>query len=211
MAINEMLKRLATMHLATYGEGAEEGSIDPNTTLKPLILTRHANVPKANKFYYIHTMFYSEIATTSNRTQVAIGYKTHDIYQRYCNNGVWSDWKSPEDEGKWVELKFEGKFKDYDATATPRIRKIGKIVEIRGTAGVTEAQPVGFSGTLFTIPKEYAPTTMLTFVCQGSSKYRWTFGVRPTGVCSFDRYGISENIAVPASVWLPFNIMYTLD
>jgi len=81
-AINQNIK-------AEYGNGA----IDPNNTIFPLILTKHLNGPKGEeKFYYIHTIFYGSIATTSNRSQIAIGYNTNEIYTRTYNNGTWSDW-----------------------------------------------------------------------------------------------------------------------
>lgn len=70
------------------------GSLDPNTTLEPLILSHHQNAPEGSggAFYYIKTMFYQEIATTSNRTQIAVGYNKNKIYQRYYAGGTWSAW-----------------------------------------------------------------------------------------------------------------------
>ena len=44
------------------------------------------------EFYYIQTMFYSSKSTTSNRAQVAYGYRKQVIACRYYYNGTWSDW-----------------------------------------------------------------------------------------------------------------------
>ena len=76
--------------LAEYGNS----TIDPNTTLYPLILSRHANTPEGSSgvFYYIKTMFFQEVDATKNRTQIAIGYNNSKVWQRYYGSGTWTDW-----------------------------------------------------------------------------------------------------------------------
>lgn len=76
-------------NLVVYENG---GTTDANTTTERLILTK-VNSPNAN-FWYIETLFYSSISNTSNRKQIAYGYKFDaPIYTRYYNNGAWSEWK----------------------------------------------------------------------------------------------------------------------
>ena len=75
--------------IAEYGDG----SIDPNTTLYPLILTRHSNAPEGQgTLFYIETKFFNSRNTTSNRTQIAYGYAVNSQYQRDYFNGTWGDW-----------------------------------------------------------------------------------------------------------------------
>ena len=76
-------------NLAVYEDG---GTTDANTTTERLILTK-VNSPNAN-FWYIETLFYNSISNTSNRKQIAYGYKFDaPIYTRYYNNEAWSEWK----------------------------------------------------------------------------------------------------------------------
>lgn len=72
----------------------EDGQIDPNTTLYDLILTCHSNAPieVTGEFYYIRTMFYYNKSITSNRAQIAYGYRRNRIAYRYYINGNWSEW-----------------------------------------------------------------------------------------------------------------------
>lgn len=78
--------------IATYDDGA----IDPNTTLQPLILTWHANCPTSDDFWYIQTFFYGSKSTTGNRIQVAYAYGSaysHPVLRtRKYYNGSWGGW-----------------------------------------------------------------------------------------------------------------------
>lgn len=81
------------------------GSIDPNTTLYSLILSKHANVPKSGTFYYIKTTFYGSIETSSSRAQLAVGYNNNEVWQRYYYNNSWSKWISiGQEEGTWTPI-----------------------------------------------------------------------------------------------------------
>lgn len=78
--------------LAFYENG---GTTDANTTIKPLVLTK-VNTPTTD-FWYVETLFYGSIATTSNRKQIAYGYKFDaPIYTRYYISGTWSEWTTGE-------------------------------------------------------------------------------------------------------------------
>lgn len=72
------------------------GSLDPNTTLEGLILTKHTNTPNSNEYWYIETKFYSTKNTTTNRTQIAYPYRysTRGIFVRTYYNGAWTSWMS---------------------------------------------------------------------------------------------------------------------
>lgn len=83
-------EKLKKAHLAVYNGGF----IDPNTTLEPLILTRHEHGPgKGNLFYYVKTYFFNTISETANRTQIAYGYTKNEIFERNYIDGKWGDWK----------------------------------------------------------------------------------------------------------------------
>lgn len=75
-------------------------SVDPNSVVIPLVLTKHANGPVADRYYYIQTMFYPTVG--GNAVQIAAGYAgVADMYVRYAysatattdpNSRVWSAW-----------------------------------------------------------------------------------------------------------------------
>ncbi|MGJ5918471.1 pyocin knob domain-containing protein [Pseudomonas aeruginosa] len=87
---------LVSQGLAT----AVHTSVDPNSVVIPLVLTKHANGPVADRYYYIQTMFYPTVG--GNAVQIAAGYAgVADMYVRYAysatattdpNSRVWSAW-----------------------------------------------------------------------------------------------------------------------
>lgn len=79
-------------NLALYENG---GTTDANTTTAPLTLTK-VNTPTTD-FWYVQTLFYSKVADTSNRKQIAYSYKFDaPIYTRYYISGTWSEWTTGE-------------------------------------------------------------------------------------------------------------------
>ena len=87
--LNEQIKKRT---LASYENG---GTTDANTTIEPLVLTK-VNTPTAD-FWYVETLFYSSVANTSNRKQIAYSYKFDaPIYTRYYISGTWSEWTTGE-------------------------------------------------------------------------------------------------------------------
>lgn len=67
---------------------------DANTILNNLVLLGGVNRPSGDDFHYIIQIFYSGISSTSNRVQIALGYKTGLIHTRVYVNNTFSDWKS---------------------------------------------------------------------------------------------------------------------
>lgn len=72
--------------------GSTDGTIDPNTTQLPYIVSAHSNSPQSGYFWHIHTFFYSSKFT--NRSQLAIAYNgpTRMFIRQYFNS-AWSAWR----------------------------------------------------------------------------------------------------------------------
>lgn len=127
------LKKEKFSALACYGDA---GFIDPNTTLEPVILTRHENKPAGEQsFYYIYTTFYMSISETSNRVQKAIGYANGEEWNRVYYNGAWTDWEQVhvEKSGKWTPKITTVEEIEPTVTYTTRrgyYKKIGSFVYI---------------------------------------------------------------------------------
>jgi hypothetical protein len=67
---------------------------DPNTTLKPHILTAHANNPDVGKYFYVETVFWSNVTGNSNCRQIATTYNdsTPEMYVRSRYGSTWYPW-----------------------------------------------------------------------------------------------------------------------
>ena len=88
-------------NVAAYNDSTQ---IDPNTTLEPVILTRHSNGPLSSYFFYIETFSFNGRSLDKNRVQIAYGYTTNEQYQRYYYNGNWYPWRKipREESGTWT-------------------------------------------------------------------------------------------------------------
>ena len=90
--ISRIQNEIDNLNIAAYQSDGTNMD-NPNTTTKTLILTTE-NTPSPGKFFYILTSFYKNHSQTTSRTQIATGYATPEIYQRYFYNGSWSEWCS---------------------------------------------------------------------------------------------------------------------
>lgn len=65
-----------------------------DTTLYPNLIAQRAPSMSAGRcgFYFYDTKFYNSQTNTSNRTQVAYGYETPEIFMRTYQSSVWSNW-----------------------------------------------------------------------------------------------------------------------
>jgi hypothetical protein len=75
---------------------ATNAAEDPNTTVKELILTNHANTPDSGtSYWYVETTFYQSRATSSNRVQFATKYNGGaGIQFRQYYGGAWGTWNA---------------------------------------------------------------------------------------------------------------------
>lgn len=90
--LEELVETLNKCNIAKSKINNSNQNIDANTTMEPLILTS-INTPVSDSLYYIQTIIYKTNSTSNTRrSQVAIGYLTTDIYQRYYKDGNWSEW-----------------------------------------------------------------------------------------------------------------------
>lgn len=73
-------------------DGSNESAAD--TTLYPNLIAQRAPSMSAGRgnFYFYDTKFYDSQTNTANRTQVAYGYGTPEIFMRTYQSSAWSDW-----------------------------------------------------------------------------------------------------------------------
>ncbi|HGM7793975.1 TPA: phage tail protein [Pseudomonas aeruginosa] len=96
---------LVSQGLAT----AVHTSVDPNSVVLPLVLTRHANGPVADRYYYIQTMFYPTVG--GNAVQIAAGYAgVADMYVRYAYSSTATTDPNKREWSAWVRCDLGGAF-----------------------------------------------------------------------------------------------------
>lgn len=96
---------LVSQGLAT----AVHTSVDPNSVVLPLVLTRHANGPVADRYYYIQTMMYPTVG--GNAVQIAAGYAgVADMYVRYAYSATATTDPNKREWSAWVRCDLGGAF-----------------------------------------------------------------------------------------------------
>ena len=123
------------------------------------------------------------------------------------------DAKIASQNGEWIYPDLLSPFETYPVdNADVRYRKIGKIVFIHGAVQNTEEIAKDSVTNIFTLPVGYRPSgTNIQILSQGSGMNKWLLSVSVGGNVSVQRYGITENTAIPVGAWLPIDVCYSLD
>ena len=115
------------------------------------------------------------------------------------------------DDSGWKEATLNSGFTNYGAGTTPEYRKIGNIVEIRGSVKPTSEITGSTNGiTIFTLPEGFRPTKDVLEVCQGSGRNVWLLNIKTSGAVTIARYGTTSIVNIPTSAWLCFNKMFSI-
>jgi len=121
------------------------------------------------------------------------------------------------DDTGWVTLTLASGFATYDSTTTPKVRKIGKTVQIRGTVKNTATITIDTDNkTIFTLPEQYKPSQDLVFTCQGSQMAIFTLTIHSGGSVTVSRYRFTNSSSssypsLPAGQWMPFSATYFIE
>ena len=116
------------------------------------------------------------------------------------------------DDTGWIDATLTSSFTLYSADDVCQYRKIGKHVQLRGVVKPTAALAGSLTGVvIFTLPAEFTPSRVCSFVCQGSSVNKWLLQVSTGGNVSFSRYGTSSLAKAVVNTWLPFDVGYLID
>ena len=115
----------------------------------------------------------------------------------------------------WVDLQLNSNVKQYSSDRKPQYRVCNNVVEIRGA--VSPIAPITFDNTqsnnvVASIPAEYAPSSNIYIVQQGSNAFRFLMGMSPTGNITVDRYTNDSTVRHSCSTtsWLNLNTNYLL-
>ena len=105
------------------------------------------------------------------------------------------------DDTGWVDCTYASGFKTYEGYTQLQVRRVGKVVQLRGHATNTAAVTATTSAiTIATIPEGFRPSTTISHMCQGSGYNGFVATVTANGTLGMARYG--ANGSVSAGAWL---------
>ena len=113
----------------------------------------------------------------------------------------------------WQTLSLSSDFAAYDTTATPKYRRVGKIVEVRGAVKPTKTLTSSNTEiTIGTLPSGFRPSGYLvTHICQGSGGATWLLTIQADGRVTAARYRHGDAFtSMETTMWLPFQVTFTL-
>ena len=112
---------------------------------------------------------------------------------------------------EWVALELDDAFVAYEENQ-PMYKVTGNVVEVKGCFSPETEFISSTEKTVFArgIPEELCPSSIRSFICQGSGMNRWLLTVETDGSLTISRYGVSECVAVPTTEGLLFNGTYTI-
>lgn len=117
-----------------------------------------------------------------------------------------------EDTG-WITLPLSDStnFEVYSSGSEPRVRRIGKLVELRGC--LAQKTPEWIDGSereMFVIPAGMRPSGYyISHLCQGSSENYWHMIVDTGGPVKAGRYGPAKPTS--SRTWMPFQVTWFID
>lgn len=155
--------------------------------------------------------------SVSNFIQILL--TTVGIYYRYAwvSENVFKPWellKGIDDTG-WQYVTLNSIVVPYDNNQgyMPRYRKIGNLVQVKGTLSPSSnTNSFGSSGgaEVFTLPEGYRPSVVpITSVFQGTSTSFFAMSINTLGVATISRYRDENGYETPTTAsWMPFHFEY---
>lgn len=101
----------------------------------------------------------------------------------------------------WVDCTFESGFSAYSGSDSLAVRRVGKVVYLRGY--ITNSSTVSATTTakkFATIPEGFRPSANISHMCQGSNYNSFQCTAFPNGALNMARYGADGS--VPSGSWL---------
>ena len=115
------------------------------------------------------------------------------------------------DDTGWLPITLTSDFRPFlgNTSNSPKYRRIGKNVEIKGVIQPTSAISASSSAIISVLPEEIRPNAQnVCVICQGSAKNTWLAEIESSGNLKFSRYGTSVDAEAATNIWLPFTIRY---
>ena len=118
-------------------------------------------------------------------------------------------------DNEWIALELDESFVAYEELEEnlPMYKVTGNVVEVKGCICPVEELESSTEKVVFTsgIPEEFCPSTVRSFICQGSGMNRWMLTVEMDGTLTISKYGVTECVSVPTTEVLTFNGTYMVE
>ena len=113
----------------------------------------------------------------------------------------------------WQLVTMNSGYDYYSTTSKLYVRRIGKMVEIKGIWKPTSQQTATLDPVTFaTIPSQYRPSTEIrAAICQGHGIKKWMLRVNSSGNLQWSRYGNTTSINLPSGAWMVTHITYMVN
>ena len=117
-------------------------------------------------------------------------------------------------DNEWIALTLADSFMAYGGLDEnkPMYKLSRNTIEIKGCVNPLEEFTSSTEKVVFAsgIPEELCPSSIRSFICQGSGMNRWLLTVETNGTLTISRYGGSECVAVPTTEGLSFSGTYMI-
>lgn len=177
---------------------------------------------------YSHVQNYRTKASSDYQT--AMGKfnveDTSDIYALIVGNGTadnarsnalavkWDGTVERAGDVPWTNLPLSSGWKAYSAAWTPKYRRVGQVVEVRGAVSPTATTTIGNSDLTFgTLPQGCRPEVTVVQLCQSSSVKIWACSITSSGDVRTGRLRTMNSTSYQSAgtdEWLVFHITFLL-
>lgn len=112
----------------------------------------------------------------------------------------------------WKSVSSGAKIVNWSTNDAPKIRRVGKVVELTGIVKSSEALS-NYTSFLTNIPSDMRPSSNRWFIQQGglNTTNRWMLTINTSGTASFDYYGTTSATSVSAGAALIIHATWMVD
>lgn len=136
------------------------------------------------------------------------------IYTDYNDDFYSSGWKPLWEDTGWKEVTFKSGFSHYNTSDNyrARYRRVGKVVELRGSIKNTNQLTANTDYVMATISDTTCrPDGWITYVQQGSGINKLLITINSNGEIIVNRYGTTAYSAIPSGTWINIHTTFLVD
>lgn len=129
-------------------------------------------------------------------------------------DNTWTSWKPVWEDTGWKDVTFKSGFSHYSSSNNYKVRyrRVGKIVELRGSVKNSNQLTANTDYVMATISDTTCrPDGWITYVQQGSGMNRLLITINNNGEIIVNRYGTTSYSAIPSGSWLNVHTTFLVD
>ena len=153
----------------------------------------------------------TQTITTWNGTHMRKFIRYMQTYQGTFEN---SGWQILYEDTGWKEVTFKSGFSHYSNSNNYKVRyrRVGKVVELRGSVKNTNQLTANTDYVMATITDTTCrPDGWINYVQQGSGINRLLITINNNGEILVNRYGTTSYSAIPSGSWINVHTTFLVD